>query len=280
MLTVIKKSAKSEVEYWQTELKKNGWTEDDAYHSLTIAKDENEKWIKQEAKQVGSRLETELIASLSTYIMKVKKNVKTEEIREIVLNAQKNIVDAKIDEWGEHLVKSYSSIGLQNYNIDKISLTPPTGITIAENIRGNIMALLDSIKYAGMSTVVGVSVGAVIFHCAGMPLIGALAGPIGLGVMAVAIIPLLPAINNSLNAQRGKKREVDNELNVWMKSLSIAPMIEKELYKENIDLFNYARQNMDTFIKRPLINYENANNIITGILELELNLKQQFEGVK
>lgn len=287
LLTILKKRANEEMLYWKTNLTNAGWSETDAYKKLNKTKENIDAWIKSQSKVISNDLETALIAELSSYIMKAKKNVKTDNINRIVVDTQKRVFEEKAEALCNYIENSYKK-AYQDLSIDNaekiktINITAPGGISITDNLKDTIFGVLDSLKYAGMTTVFTASLGAcAVVGGSAVPIVGTVLFYAGFGLIAVAMAPLLPVINSAIKDQREEtKRKAETELRNWLTKLNISPMIEQKLREENNKLYENIRNQLVVEQKDALNKYERSKKLIEEISETYESIKTQFEDVK
>jgi len=279
----MERYATQEEAYWQKKLQEKGWSPDDKYRKLNEIKRNVNAWIKGEAKSVASRLEASMIKEITDDIMQAKGKVDANRIQvKIIERWEKELLDLK-DKWAEHFQKEYSQY--EAFSDSNSQLKLPALGSIADDLKNVILAVLDSLKFAGPRSVLMGGAGAAIWVAGGaaasVPLIGgalaAVAAFVGPALIIVAAVPLLPAIFDKIKQRKEQfRKEVEAKLKTWMKDLNFAPAIEDMLNKQNEKLYNVCIAQFDAE-QQPLISgHERTQEIKNSIKETREDLAAQF----
>jgi GTP-binding protein EngB required for normal cell division len=261
----LEKTAVKEEAYWKGELQKKGWTPNDGYKKLDDTKRNVDMWIKTESDMVASKLEVSMTKEILDYIMKVNGKVSNSKASRIIADVWEKTLTPQTRNWAQYLADQYAQ-AYKTFSIKNQEIPIPDLGSILQGFSDSIMAILEALRYAGVQSTVTATLGAALTLATGaigsIPLIGGalawltmIAGP---AIIAVALVPLIPAISDKMKQRKeDARREVEAKLREWVMTLNFSPTIRSLLTEQSDSLYETYK-----------------SQFMGGLRPLETNLKK------
>ena len=286
--------AGKEKQYWELKLSEIGWNPDEKkYGELDRLKERTERWIKNEAKKFSDEFKNELTAELVNSLCDMATNIDPAKIQA----AWNSKIDSMKEPWTAYFKNQYTmyirsympqvdsdfDLKLKNSEIELVSM--------ARNILDSVM---EALKQSGLKSTLEVTLGAGML--ASIPALNAVTGIIagkaaaaaaglfavaGPVVIAMALIPLIPAITQGIRAKNERdKTHRENELRKYLGSMNVAPVIEQILGRTNKDIYDYIVTCLNSDLTGPKRNYDDCDAIMSGIQQELQDLAARFPDIK
>ncbi len=293
LLKEISDLAGKEKNYWEIKLSGFGWnTNEKKYEKFESIQERTNRWIKEESKKTSDSLKNELCSRLIN-IFDGKNN---EAVIAEIKSVWEFTIKSKADSWATYLKKQYEEY--IRYYIPQIE-TSSLDITLDGNVivqtsQNIIEALMECLKSAGPGSILEISGGAVmlglvpvakglegkILSKVGTVLAGVL-GVSGPALIAVAIIPMVPAIVNIVK----QKNELDkvkrqNQIRNIIETLNVSPVIEGILDKCHRDVCDNIINYLNSDCGIPKQHYDECKTILSEVLNESKNLDIRFQPLK
>jgi len=277
---------KNELSHWTKEAEKAGWSGNDQYKKLNEIKREVDAWVKAQAKMVASNLETAMIKKIADYIMQVKGKVESSQVQYIVKDVWDKEINKHKGNWAQFLHNKYKQYADYTPNIsDDTKIKPPDLVSITANLTNTLLSIMEAFRFAGPQSALTASAGAALMitapAAANLALIGGalstlmlFAGPV---IIAVAVIPLIPLIKDLTDKRNAQyRKQMEDKLREWMKTLDAAPTIQVLLNKESEQLYNSYRDQFDVAVGQAVRNREECVNLKEEISQVRANIAELF----
>lgn len=244
LLKAIRKAAIEEETRWKSELLKIGVNVDsptDEYQEIDNLRNNINIWIKKEVSYIAETLN----AKISTEIFSLvdsKKDINNAILLKTVEDVVSEMQTSKELEWKKYFENNYKKyikgktffdIEKENFGIDK-----ELGIKPFDELKETLSGVLDAARYAGGQSVISTAAGAGLLvsnaAIASIPVVGSaiawVASISGAAFILVGILPLIPAIRDSIK-KRGEKyrKDIENKIANYV-ATSLKDKIENSFY--------------------------------------------------
>ncbi len=279
------KSASNEYAFWKNSLSLKGWTEDEKYKKIDTAKQSLYKYGQREAADIANLFEKTLNDRV-VRILSSGKNafILRDEIGKIIDASKDEIIKARLDEVNKFIVGQFK-IDIGTLNIEPTVKIEMPEFSQHDKYFGSILALLDSLKYTGPTSLLAGGSSLVLLFLGGsvanLPLIGtAIASainPIAGLLLLVAVLPIIPAAIDS-NRQRGESARLKINIHVreWLRTVKIEHELSKAIRSVIDDTYSQLIDKTDSIMKYDLINYEASKKLFDSLNEKQQDMNIVF----
>jgi hypothetical protein len=285
LLKELQSHVEKEVNHWQKDLKKSGWNPNDEYRKLNEIRSRVDGWIKAEAERVGDIIEVSMIKAVADYIMLVRGKVRSDEAEGIIIDVWEKELNRQKDRWAQYLEKEYKEYA--QYVIclsgDDAKIKPPELGSIADDLTDSIMAILKSLRYAGIQALLTMGLGAALVTGASAVtgiiggVLAGIMGTVGVAAIIVGAAPLIPVILDKIKERKEEHRkELEKKLKEWTKHLDFVSIIREILNKQNEELYGSYMSHFDAALTMPLRKYERCQEIQEELYQLKADIDEIF----
>ena len=286
LLKDLQYRAEKEESFWQKEAEKSGWTPNDEYKKLNEIRDKVDAWIKAESERVADVIETAMIKALADYRMETKGKVEDGPVMGIIGGVWEEELNKRKDKWAEHLEKEYREFaeGSATFMAGN-AFKPPALNSIMAGLNNSIMAVLESLRYAGAQSLLTMGLGGALIAAApavkGLVLVGTalsgIMGIVGIAAIGLGIFPLIPVIQDKIRHRKEEyRKETEKTLQDWMKKLDLVPVIQNMLNKENEKMYDSYMTNFGVTITPILRKHERCKEIKEDISGMRTEINDIF----
>lgn len=278
LLKEILKVTDKEIQFFHKELSDLGWEPSNKYAKIGKIKGNLEKWGERESETIAMRFEEAFYEKIIGVIGKNPSNINA-NLQKALKDTQETILKPELESMSLKLCESYG-VEYEEAIGEKIQFDQPIFTSIMRTLSDPLMAVLQSIRYAGAQSTLTAAGGAFLFLLSKtavlswVPFVGTVFGLAGFALIAVAVMPLIPLIMDNHRERREKaKADLKKEIKAWAQSIKIKQTIFNSFKMAIAEIDAHVKSEMDEKYKSPLKKLETAE----GIKKEVLRIKGQLE---